>query len=51
MSGQWYNEWPQNTQVDSPILRWLRDSFLSMVVKEPAEYLKPDEDEASDEVL
>jgi len=51
VSGQWYNEWPLNPWVDSLIFRWLRGTFLPMVVNEPAEYPEPDEDEASNEVL
>jgi len=51
VSGQWYNEWPLDTWVDSLIFRWLRDTFLPMLVKEPAEYPKPDEDEASNDAL
>jgi hypothetical protein len=51
ISGQWYNEWPLDTWVDSPIFQWLRDTFLPMLVKEPAEYPEPDEDEASHEGL
>ena len=51
VSGQWYNELPLDTWVDSPIFRWLRDTFLSMVVKEPAEYPEPDEVEALNEAL
>jgi len=47
VSGQWYNEWPLDTWVDSPIFRWLRDTFLPMLVKESVEYPEPDEDEAS----
>jgi hypothetical protein len=30
--GQWYNEWPLNTWVDSPIVWWLREIFLPMLV-------------------
>jgi hypothetical protein len=33
------------------MFRWLRDTFLPMLVKEPAEYPEHDEDEASNEVL
>ena len=51
ISGQWYNEWPVDTWVDSPIFRWLRDTFLRMLVNESAEYPEPDEDEASYESL
>jgi hypothetical protein len=51
VSGQWYNEWPLNSWVDAPIFRWLRDTFLLMLVKEPAEYPEPDENEASMEAL
>jgi len=49
--GQWYNEWPLDTWVDSPIFRWLTDTFRPMLVSAPVEYPKPDEDEASNEVL
>jgi len=51
VSGQWYNEWPLNTSRDSPILWWMRDTFLPMLVKDPAEYPEPDKDEASNEAL
>jgi len=51
VSGKWYNEWPLDTWVDSPIFRWLRDTFLAMHVNKPAEYPEPDEDEASNEAL
>ena len=46
VSGKWYKEWPLDTRVDSPILRWLKDPFLPMLVNKPAEYPKPDEDDA-----
>jgi len=36
---------------DFPIVQWLRDTFLPMLVNESAEYPKPDEDEASNEAL
>jgi hypothetical protein len=49
--GQWYNEWPLDTWVDSPIFRWLRDTFLPMLLNESAEYPEPDEHKASNEVL
>jgi len=49
VSGQWYNEWQPNPWVDSPIFRSLRMTFLPMLAKGPAEYPKPDEDEASNE--
>jgi len=51
VSGQWYNDWPLDTWVDSPIFQWLRDTFRPMLVNEPAEYPDPDEDEASNEAL
>jgi hypothetical protein len=51
VSGQWYNEWPLNTWMDSPIFRWLTDTFLPLLVNAPAEYPKPDADEASNEAL
>jgi hypothetical protein len=47
VSGQWYNDWPIDISVESPIFRWLRDTLLPMFVNKPAEYPKPDEDEAS----
>jgi len=47
VSGQWYNEWPLDTWVDSQIFRCLRETLLPMLVKEPVEYPKPDENEAS----
>jgi len=37
--------------VDSLIFRWLRDTYLPILVKEPAEYSEPDKDEASNEAL
>jgi len=51
VSGQWYTEWPLDTWVNSPIFRWLRETFLPILVKELPEYPKPDEDEASNEAL
>jgi hypothetical protein len=51
VSGPSYNEWPLHTWGDSPIFRWLRDTLLPMLVKEPAGYPEPDEDEASNEAL
>jgi hypothetical protein len=45
VSGQWYDDWALNTSVDSPIVRWLRETFLPMLVKEPAEYPEPDEND------
>ena len=51
VSGQWYNQWRFDTWVDSPIFRWLRDTFLPMLVKEPVEYPEPDEDKASNKAL
>jgi len=51
VSRQWYNDWPLDTWVDSPIFRWLRDIFLPMLVNEQGEYPEPDEDEASNEAL
>jgi len=51
ISGQWYDEWPLDTWVDSLIFQWLRETFLAMLVKEPAEYTESDTDEASNEAL
>ena len=45
VSGQWYDVWPLNTWVDSPIFQWLRETFQPMLVKEPAEYPEPDLDD------
>jgi len=45
VSGQWYDQWALDTWVDLPIFRWLRETFLPMLVKEPAEYPEPDEDD------
>jgi len=44
VSGQWYAEWALDTLVDSPILQWLRYSFLPMIDNEHAEYPETDED-------
>ena len=46
VSGQWHIEWRINSWVDSPIFHWLSDTFLPMLVNEPAEYPEPNEDEA-----
>jgi len=51
VSAQWYDEWPLNTWVDSPISRWLMDAFLPMLANEPAQSPEPDEDDASREML
>jgi hypothetical protein len=51
VSGQWHDEWPLDTWVESPIFRWLRETFLPMLVKERAEYPEPDQDDASRETL
>ena len=51
VSRQWYNKWPLDTWVDSPIFRWLRDTVMPMLVNEPVDNPEPDEDEASNEVL
>jgi len=51
ISRQWYDEWPLDTWVDSPILWWLWDTSLPMLGNEPAEYPEPAEDEASHEAL
>ena len=49
VSEKWLDEWPLDTWVDSPIFRWLSDTFLAMVVNKSAKYPKPDKDEASNE--
>jgi len=51
VSGQWHDEWPLDTWVESPIFRWLRVTFLPMLDKERAEYPEPDQDDASRETL
>jgi len=51
VSGEWHDEWPLDTWVESPIFRRLIETFLPMVVKEPAEYPEPDQDDASGETL
>jgi len=51
ISWQWYNEWPLDTWVDSPIFWWLRDTFQPILVNAAGEYPKPDEDEALNETL
>jgi hypothetical protein len=51
VSGQSYYECPLHPWMDSPIFRLLRDTFLPMLVNEPAENSEPDEDDASNKVL
>ena len=51
VSGQWYDEWALDTWVDSPIFRWLRETFLPILVNEHAEYPEPDKDDPLREVL
>jgi hypothetical protein len=45
VSGQLYDEWALDSWVDLPMFQWLRQTFLPMLVKEPAEYSEPDEDD------
>jgi hypothetical protein len=49
--GQWDNEWPLDTWVDTPIFRWLRNPFLQILFKEPADYPKREKEEASNEEI
>jgi len=51
ISGQWNHEWPLDTWGNSPIFRWLREKFLPMLVKEPAEYPETVHDNESREAL
>ena len=51
VSGQWYDERPLDTQVDSPICRWLRETYLPIHVKEHAEYTETYQDNESREAL
>ena len=50
-SGQWHDEWPLDTCVEPPIFRWLRETSLPILVKEPAVYPEADQDDASRETL
>ena len=45
MSRKWYSEWPLDTLVDTPVFRWLRETFLPVLVNQHAEYPEPDEDD------
>ena len=51
VSGLWYDEWPLDTWVDSPIFRWLRETILPMLVKDLAEFPGFDQHDESREVL
>jgi hypothetical protein len=51
VSGQWFNEWPLDTLVDSLIVRWVRDTSLPKLRTEPAEYPISGEKEASNQAL
>ena len=47
ISGQWHNEWPLDTWVESPIFYLLRETFLPLLLKKPVEYPEPDQDDTS----
>jgi len=47
ISGQWYNEWPLDAWVDSLIFGWLKETFLTIIINNPAEYPEPDPDNTS----
>jgi hypothetical protein len=51
ISGQWYDEWPLDDWVDSPIFLSLRETFLPMLVREPRKYPEPEQDNESREAL
>jgi hypothetical protein len=51
VSGQWYDEWALDCWVDSLIFRWLTETFLPMLVREPALYPEYEEDNPLREVL
>jgi hypothetical protein len=51
VAGQCYIESQLDTSVDSPIFRWLGDTFLPMLVNKSTDYPEPDEDEAANEAL
>ena len=51
VSGQWHDEWALDTWVESLIFRSLRETFFPILVKEPAEYPEPDQDDASRAML
>jgi len=51
VSGLWYDAWPLDTWEESLISRWLRETFLPILMKDPAEYPEPDQDDESREKL
>ena len=51
VSEQRYAEWALDIWVEVPIFRWRRETLLPIVVDEPAEYPKHDEDDLSTEAL
>jgi len=51
VSWQSYSQWPLDPWVDSPIIQWLRETFLATLLMEHAEYPKPDDADASRQVL
>jgi hypothetical protein len=51
VSGHWYNERPFKKWLDSAMVRWLTDTYLRMLVWEPAEFAAPDADDASNVVV
>ena len=51
VSGQWHTEWRLSIWVEALIFRWLRETFWPMLIREPAEYPEPDQDDASTETL
>jgi hypothetical protein len=50
VSGQWNDEQPLITWVDSPSFQWLRVTFRLMLAMSQAEYPKTDEDEATNKM-
>ena len=51
ISRQWHHELALDTWVNSPIFRWLGETFLPMLVNEHAEYPESDEDDPLREAL
>lgn len=45
------NELPPNTLVDTPVVSWLRERFLTMLANEPAEFPEPNQNDSSSDSL
>jgi hypothetical protein len=51
VSREWNNEWALESWVDPLISHWLRERFLPLLVKEPAEFPESDEDDPLREAI